>query len=993
MSETLGSAVLELRADAAPMMRTMSAAHMGTIKQMKATGAASKAAMAAGMLAVGAAVGVGLYKVGKEFDEAYNKIRVGTGATGKDLESLKDSFRKVFRDVPDDAGTVGDAIADVNTRLGLTGGQLESRTKQFLTLSRITGTDVKTNIEKVSKAFRDWEVAGKDQTKVLDGFFRISQETGISVDDLASKVQQFGSPLRQLGFSLGESASMFGIFESAGVNVETLMPGFKMAIGNVLKPTDDLAAGMKKLGIDMDQGPKVAIRQFISALEDSKDPSKMAGLAMDFFGRRAGADMVEAISQGRLSVGDMMDVFKNGTDTISKAGEETLTFSDKMSILKNRGMLALEKPATAVVNLLIKIADATLAITDAFSGLPSGVRKTIGIFAMVAAGVIALVYAFGKAKLAFMALQALMMANPYALLIAATIAIVVLIVKNWDTIKAALAAAWNWIKETAASIWGAIKDFFAKYWEILLVVFMGPIGLLTLAIIKNWTRIKDAAKKIWKIIQTVIVGYVKVLRTIVVTIWNAIRSAAAVIWQAIRSRIVDPIRTAVSIVRSVFASIRDWLRGAWQTIRDAAATIWGSIRERIVSPIQSAIETVRSVISNVKGWLSDRWNEIVSRIGQFGSSAKQTLIDAFKGAANAVIGFLNAIIRAINKIPGVPDIGQIGKLATGGTLSRAAVSNAIPGFARGGKINRPMAIVGEEAPTHPEYVIPTNPAYRSRAIGLVGQMMNDLGLQHYATGGRIGDRMGGPLDSIKGAIGKVVGLIVDGPGAILDLLPGLGDLPGFMKGTGGWIIDKVTSWIKEKIKSVIDSFLPNFSDGGGGGAGLDGWVSSLASSFGLRKTSGYRPGDDGWHGQNRARDFSNSGGPSPEQLAFATTMLKFAPRLLELIYTPLGAAVKNGAIVAPYAQEDHYDHVHVAMRKGGILDRLSATNFIGAYGSGGVLPSDGMYFGHEGEHVGMPPVVNIKFADGMGWLQDFVDVSIQGADRKSEQIYSAGAAR
>ena len=260
----------------------------------------------------------------------------------------------------------------------------------------------------------------------------------------------------------------------------------------------------------------------------------------------------------------------------------------------------------------------------------------------------------------------------------------------------------------------------------------------------------------------------------------------------------------------------------------------------------------------------------------------------------------------------------------------------------------------------------------------------------------MGDRTGGPLDALKG-IGKgIVGLITNGPGAILDLLPGVGDLPGFLAGAGKYVLSKVTSWIKDKIEDAISSLIPGGGGSGGavgGVAGLDGWVTALASSFGLQRTSGYRPGDDGWHGQNRARDFSNSGGPSPEQLAFATTMLKFAPRLLELIYTPLGAAVKNGAIVAPYAQEDHYDHVHVAMRKGGILDRLSATNFIGAYGSGGVLPSDGMYFGHEGEHVGMPPVVNIKFADGMGWLQDFVDVSIQGADRKSEQIYSAGAAR
>lgn len=92
----------------------------------------------------------------------------------------------------------------------------------------------------------------------------------------------------------------------------------------------------------------------------------------------------------------------------------------------------------------------------------------------------------------------------------------------------------------------------------------------------------------------------------------------------------------------------------------------------------------------------------------------------------------------------------------------------------------------------------------------------------------------------------------------------------------------------------------------------------LAAKFGLQTTSGYRPGDDGYHGVNRARDFSNGSGPTPQMLKFARYVGgNFGRQLLELIYTPLGWGIKNGARVAPYARADHYDHVHVALRKGG----------------------------------------------------------------------------
>ena len=82
-------------------------------------------------------------------------------------------------------------------------------------------------------------------------------------------------------------------------------------------------------------------------------------------------------------------------------------------------------------------------------------------------------------------------------------------------------------------------------------------------------------------------------------------------------------------------------------------------------------------------------------------------------------------------------------------------------------------------------------------------------------------------------------------------------------------------------------------------------------------TSGYRPGDPGWHGANRARDFSNGTGPTPQMMQFAQFLASnYGSNLKELIYTPLGFSIKNGQQVAPYAQGAHYNHVHVAYALG-----------------------------------------------------------------------------
>jgi hypothetical protein len=106
--------------------------------------------------------------------------------------------------------------------------------------------------------------------------------------------------------------------------------------------------------------------------------------------------------------------------------------------------------------------------------------------------------------------------------------------------------------------------------------------------------------------------------------------------------------------------------------------------------------------------------------------------------------------------------------------------------------------------------------------------------------------------------------------------------------------------------------------GGKGGPGMvDQFTPMATQQFGLQVTSGYRPGDPGYHGVNRARDYSNGTGPTPQMMAFAKFMAgSFGGSLAELIYTPLGFSIKNGQVVAPYAQAAHYNHVHVAFGRG-----------------------------------------------------------------------------
>jgi TP901 family phage tail tape measure protein len=316
------------------------------------------AGAATAITAAGVAIGVAgkqLYDLGKEFDSAYDTIRTRTGATGKKLDRLKRDFRGVASQVPEDFKTVGEAIGGLNQRLGLTGKPLREISTQMLNLSRLTCTDLDSNIKSVSRAFVDFEVPVKRQRRSLDGLFRLYQKSGASVDELASSVQQFGSPLRTLGFSFEEAAAMFANFERAGVNTQTMVPGLKLAIGNLVKPTDDFAKTMRQLGVDAQQ-PGPALKEIMDLLGPGGNLNNIEkmSLAMQVFGKRAGADMAEAIKQGRFNLDEYLKVFSKG-DTINKAARDTNDFSENMRIFGNRLKVAVRPAAEAVFNAMSRL--------------------------------------------------------------------------------------------------------------------------------------------------------------------------------------------------------------------------------------------------------------------------------------------------------------------------------------------------------------------------------------------------------------------------------------------------------------------------------------------------------------------------------------------------------------------------------------------------------------------------------------------------------------
>ena len=458
---------------------------------------------AVGIGAVGAAAviaGKQLYDLGAEFDEAYDKIRVGTGATGKELERLKGNFKNVAKVVPNDFKEVGTAIADVNTRLGLSGKPLEKMTENVLNLSNVTGTDLRGNIKSVARAFVDWEVPVKKQTGALDGLFRLSQNSGASVTEIADNIQKFGSPLRTLGLDIDYAAAMFANFERAGVNMQTMVPGLKLAIGNMVKPSDELAKKFDALGVEADK-PAAGLQKIFAAIGNKSklsDVDKMS-LAMDVFGKRAGADMAEAVRQGRFNVEDFMAVFNNNKgDSIRKAADETYDFSENAKILGNRLKIYLAPAADAVFDAAEKASAAIVQVVEVLEGkkgankAPQWIKDTAAVLRVLGGALRAALWVSRTlgAYLLDKFVSALKVARGA---VRGTTAAVKWLSQAWRDARDWTIRAGNNIAQFVSGLWGKLK---------------GPFSAVKDGIVNAFSSAWDRVKSIFVDAKIAVVGFV-----------------------------------------------------------------------------------------------------------------------------------------------------------------------------------------------------------------------------------------------------------------------------------------------------------------------------------------------------------------------------------------------------------------------------------------------------------------------------------------------------
>lgn len=628
----------------------------------------------AGVVALG---GAGI-AAAMELDDGYDTIITKTGATGEALEGLNQVADNIFSNMPTTMDNVGTAVGEVNTRFGATGDTLEDLSSKFIQFAEINGTDLNNSIGKVDKIMEQWNIDMSDTDNVLGLITKKGQDTGISVDTLMDSVQKNGATFKEMGLNMVQSVDLMAQFEANGVNAETAIAGLKKSV---------------KIYTDQGKSTDEALKLTIDSIKNAKDQTEALSIAQEVFGTKGAAEMSNAIREGRISIDDLsvsMDEYGTVVEetfnaTLDPWDDATVAMNNLKLVGADLGSTLLTAVQPIISSLVQKVKD----FTSWFKNLNQTQKETIIKIAAVIAAIGPALIIFGKvctgisniilfiskigpavkvAKAAFTAFKTVLLANPFALIVIAIVAVIAIFVtlyKKCEWFRNGVNSIWNAIKTAFFSAWYGIKNFFTitlpnafntvinfvkSNWQGLLLFLVNPFAGAFKLLYDNCegfratidtliANIKAFFQSLWDKISEIFTGVGLWFSDKFTEAFNGIVSVFGSIGQWFADRWTD-ITTALAMVAtwyftmwlnafngivSVFGSIGQWFGARWNDIKLALAYIasW------FLKMFQNAFNNISSIFGSIGTWFGARWLEITSALSGVAEWFRITFQGAF----------------------------------------------------------------------------------------------------------------------------------------------------------------------------------------------------------------------------------------------------------------------------------------------------------------------------------------------------------------------------
>ena len=626
-------------------------------------------------------LGVAAVKTAADFDSAMANVAAISGATGDDLQALRDKAREMGEKTKFSASEAADAMSYM-AMAGWKTGDMLSGIEGIMNLAAASGEDLATTSDIVTDALTAFGLTAEDSAHFADILAAASSNANTNVSMMGETFKYCAPVAGALGYSAEDVAEAIGLLGNAGIKstqagtaLRTMMTKLQgelklsgEALGEVTIQTANADGSMRELSDIL-----ADCRTAFSKMSESE----AAAAAETLVGKNAMSGFLALMNS---APGDI-DKLRNAIDNCDGSAENMAAImqdnlNGQLTILKSQ----LEELAISFGEMLMpvirKVVTAVQGFVDKLNNMDEAQRKTIitiglviaalGPFLVILGTVISTV---GKSMKAYASaakgIKKLMVAvksgtgifgklgtalggiSAPVLAIVAVIAVLVAafthLWKTNDGFRENIIATWTQIKETVSNFCQGIVDRlnslgfeFSSITEVLKAVWDGFCNLLGPVFEGAFRFISDTLSTVLDVILNTVDFFIAVFSGDWEGAWEAVKNIFSSIWNGLVSWFTNILETIKGVLDVALGWIGTSWEQVWTNVKNFFTNIWNGIKDFISSTINSISTTISNVITGIK-----------TTVNNVFSAIKTTISNIFNGIKDTATSVWNAIKTAI----------------------------------------------------------------------------------------------------------------------------------------------------------------------------------------------------------------------------------------------------------------------------------------------------------------------------------------------------------
>lgn len=646
-------------------------------------------------------LGVAAVKTAADFDSAMANVAAISGATGDDLQALRDKAREMGEKTKFSASEAADAMSYM-AMAGWKTGDMLSGIEGIMNLAAASGEDLATTSDIVTDALTAFGLTAEDSAHFADILAAASSNANTNVSMMGETFKYCAPVAGALGYSAEDVAEAIGLMGNAGIKstqagtaLRTMMTKLQgelklsgEALGEVTIQTANSDGSMRELSDILADCrtafSKMSESEAAAAAETLVGKNAMSGFLALMNSAPGDIDKLRnAIENCDGSAEDMAAIMQdnlNGQLTILKSQLEELAISFGEML-----MPVIRKVVTAVQGFVDKLNNMdeaqrktiiTIGLVIAALGpflvilgtVISTVGKSMKAYASAAKGIKKLMVAvksgtgiFGKLGTALGGISAPVLA--IVAVIAVLVAAFTHLWKTNDGFRENIIATWTQIKETVNNFCQGIVDRlnslgfeFSSITEVLKAVWDGFCNLLGPVFEGAFRFISDTLSTVLDVILNTVDFFIAVFSGDWEGAWEAVKNIFSSIWNGLVSWFTNILETIKGVLDVALGWIGSSWEQVWSGVKNFFTNIWNSIKSFISNTINAISTTISNVINGLKTTVSNVFNSIKTTISNIFNGIKDTATTVWNAIKNAITTPIDnakeKVREAINAIKG-----------------------------------------------------------------------------------------------------------------------------------------------------------------------------------------------------------------------------------------------------------------------------------------------------------------------------------------------------